>query len=90
MIDLVPDSFPEEDVRETPEETEHVAQDILSEGSHPSGSLSQVVMKQIDQEAKDASKKEAVAVACGVVVVEHEVVHHVVVHAPGASPKGHN
>ena len=59
MIDLVPDSFPEEDVRETPEETEHVAQDILSEGSHLSGSLSQVVMKQIDQEAEDASEKEA-------------------------------
>ena len=48
MIDLVPDAFPEENVGETPEETEEVAEDIVTKRTERPGSLSQVVVEDVD------------------------------------------
>ena len=90
MIDLVPDSFPEEDVRETPEETEEMSRDILSERTHHPRSFSYIMVKHVDQQGETAADEEGEDVAQDVVLVEKGVVHDVVVHAPGASPKGNN
>ena len=48
------------------------------------------MVEHVDEQAEDAANEESVAVAHDVVVVEQEMVHDVVVHAPGASPKGYN
>ena len=90
MIYLVPDPFPEEDVREAPEETEEMSRDIVSKRTDHPGSFAQVVVKHVDEQGEDAADEEGVDVAHDEVVVEKDVVHDVVVHAPGASPKGYN
>ena len=90
MINLVPDPFPEEDVRETPEETEKMSRDIVTKRADHPGAFAQVVVKHVDEQGEDAADEEGVDVAHDVVVGEEEVVHDVVVHAPGASPKGYN
>ena len=90
MIDLVPDAFPEENVGETPEETEEVAEDIVTKRTERPGSLSQVVVEDVDEQAKDAADEERVAVAHEAVVVKENVIQDVVVQTPGASPKGYN
>ena len=90
MINLVPDAFPEENVGETPEETEEVAEDIVTKRTKRPGSLSQVVVEDVDEQAKDAADEERVAVAHEAVVVKENVIQDVVVQTPGASPKGYN
>ena len=49
MINLVPDPFPEEDVRETPEETEQMAHIIVSKRTYFACHLPQVEVEHVDE-----------------------------------------